>query len=291
MKNKILTLEEAQEEFWALVDSTFAKSKKAEENYGSDNHKVWELVTNNLYALWIIYVHPAILKSAQRLGIFSKEIPAVIILNKKLEDASGFRIFCCDGVLDFRILAYAYSQGYFPTTLFIRSLNQLLYIETPDMVHERVGHIVALSIKPYANVAKQFGEISLHYLNNEECVKALDKIHWWGIEFPLVWHEGKIKVVGPGILSSPGELVHSVTASNHPDTNEEIKRVTVTNENAFKVLMDIVLGPKHNIHIYQSKYLVFESFEVFEHALTKTLVLVMEEIKREKIVVPYDEQN
>lgn len=282
-------LSEVQDAFWELVDKSEAAAEKAEANYSAEQHKVWDLVANNLHSLWFLFVHPALLKAGEKMGMFSGNIPTVKSLDKILSAASGFHVYVCDGVLDFAVLAYGYSMGYFPTTLFIRTMAQLDYIETPDMVHERFGHLVALFLKAYANAVKQFGKIALNYLDHEECVKALDKIHWWGVEFPLVWHEGQIKVVGPGILSSPGEITHAVKASRHLDTGEQIQRITVTNENAFEVLMDIVKGPKHNIHIFQSKYLVFENFEVFEHTLTKTVVLVMQEIKKEGVVVPYDD--
>lgn len=289
MNSEKKSLSEVQDIFWKLVDKSEVEAKKAEANYSAEQHKVWDLVVKNLSPLWVLYTHPVLIKAAEKMGIFSGKIPTFASIDQMLKAASGFRVYVCDGVLDFTVLSYGYSMGYFPTTLFIRTMEHLKYIETPDMIHERVGHLVALSLRGYANAVKQFGKIALDYLGHGECIKALDKIHWWGVEFPLVWYEGKIKVVGPGILSSPGEMVHSITAKVHPDTGEKIQRITITNKNAFTVLMDIVRGPKHNIHVFQTKYLVFESFEVFEHTLTKTVVLVMQEIKQEGIVIPYED--
>ena len=58
-------LSEVQDAFWELVDKSEAAAEKAEANYSAEQHKVWDLVANNLHSLWFLFVHTALLKAGE----------------------------------------------------------------------------------------------------------------------------------------------------------------------------------------------------------------------------------
>ncbi len=71
----------------------------------------------------------------------------------------------------------------------------------------------------------------------------ISRLWWFTTEFGLIREEGKLKLLGAGLLSSPGELAHALRPET-PRYDFDIRRVCQTP------------GAKYNIHDF---YYVVES--------------------------------
>jgi phenylalanine-4-hydroxylase len=75
---------------------------------------------------------------------------------------------------------------------------------------------------------------------------ALSRCFWFTIEFGLIRQENGLKAYGSGLLSSAGEIVHSIESS-------EVQR--------FPLQLEWVINQGFEIDHYQPLLFVIESFE------------------------------
>ena len=87
-----------------------------------------------------------------------------------------------------------------------------MYTPEPDIIHEFLGHAATFANKDFTEFSQEIGLASLGV--NDEEIQKLATIYWYTIEFGLCKQNNEIKIYGGGILSSPSEIMHSVTPSN-----------------------------------------------------------------------------
>jgi len=117
----------------------------------------------------------------------------------------------------------------FPTTITIRDGASLDYLPEPDIFHDITGHVPMHTDRAFADTLVRFGdcaytaaEIVAGITDEREKVRritsifrAMARFFWFSIEFGLMKPAGgRTKVYGSGLLSSYGEIAHSIESSN-----------------------------------------------------------------------------
>ncbi len=105
----------------------------------------------------------------------------------------------------------------FPVTDYIRRPHELDFTPLPDLFHEYFGHLAFFTDQQFADVARHYGEVYLR-ARTEEQQLAISRLWWYSVEFGFVRENGELKVLGAGLLSSPGELMHALQPAmpKHP---------------------------------------------------------------------------
>jgi phenylalanine-4-hydroxylase len=184
-------------------------------------------------------------------------IPRFEDINAKLLPATGWQLVGVPGLIPevpfFTLLA----NRKFPVTDWIRTPAEMDYVVEPDIFHDLFGHVPLLFDRAYADHIAAYGQGALkaHALeqNDPSCkaaVEHLSRLYWYTIEFGLQREETQVRAYGAGILSSPGELPHSVQ-SPQPE------RLPLTNTQELLRCM----ASRYKIDTYQSQYFVIENFE------------------------------
>ncbi len=247
------------------------------ENYTETSHETWKYVKGRLDEIWIGRVHPAIIHGYESLN-FTDTIPDGTNLSDALERASGFRFYFSDHILPDSVLYEGYAERFFPTTTFIRNWEQRDYIVEPDLVHENRGHGSALANRAYADVCQKLGVIVRAFRYDPLIMEIMHHIHWFLVEFPLVQYKGENMIVGPGILSSPGECINSLE-------NKNVRRHIIAREN-FGEVLDHIVGTPVVIDVFQNDLWVFKNFEDFSDILTRFLPVYLKD-KTGVLPMPY----
>ncbi len=140
----------------------------------------------------------------------------------------------------FRLLA----QRKFSASTWVRKMDQLDYLEEPDMFHDVFGHTPLLAEPKFAQFMKDFGDLGVEFIDDEEVVIQLQRLYWFTIEFGLIYENGR-KVYGAGICSSFGETTHSLS------------------ENVEVVSFDLerVINTEFKTDVVQTLYFELESFD------------------------------
>ena len=142
--------------------------------------------------------------------LHGEAIPEYSQLDAALKTATGWSIFVVPGLISVQDFFKLLSQRQFSASTWIRKPESLDYIEEPDMFHDVFGHIPMLMDPAYADFMQRFGEIGVNLGDDKEAILGLQRLYWFTIEFGLMKEKGASKIYGAGIISSFGEVNHSL---------------------------------------------------------------------------------
>jgi phenylalanine-4-hydroxylase len=172
-------------------------------------------------------------------------VPDVEGLNAILEPRTGWRTVAVPGLVPDDIFFSTLSERVFPVGNFIRTREQLDYLEAPDCFHDMFGHIPLLAHHDYAEMTRHIGELGLAAIAAGEGDRAA-RLYWHSVEFGLAKEHGELKILGAGLASSFGESHFSLESG-------EVERLP------FSVARAVHTPYRHDT--FQPCYLVSASME------------------------------
>ena len=97
----------------------------------------------------------------------------------------------------------------FPAATFIRTREELNYLQEPDIFHELFGHTPLLTNKYFGDFTQKYGELGLAASKEDRVYLA--RMYWFTVEFGLMQKPGEgLSIYGGGILSSIGETEYAL---------------------------------------------------------------------------------
>lgn len=188
------------------------------------------------------------IEAVKQLGSPSK-IPRFDVLSDKLQRATGWRIVAVPGLIPEEAFFSLLSQRRFPVTGWIRKPDEFDYVVEPDVFHDLFGHVPLLFNPMFADYMQAYGAGGLKATRLESC-EYLARLYWYTVEFGLIDTPSGLRAYGAGILSSAGELRHSVTSPAPQRLGFDLERIMRT---------------RYKIDSYQMSYFVIDSFaQLFE---------------------------
>src|SRR3954469_238879 len=215
------------------------------ESFTAEDHAVWDLLFARQVELLGTRVVSPFLDGIDLLRLSHPGVPDVEGLNAILEPRTGWRTVAVPGLVPDDVFFAMLSEQVFPVGNFIRTREQLDYLEAPDCFHDLFGHIPMLAHHDYAEMTRHIGELGLAAIAAGEGERA-SRIYWHSVEFGLAREHGELKILGAGLASSFGEAHFSLES----DTVERLP---------FSV-GKAVHTPYRN-DVFQPRYLVSESLE------------------------------
>ena len=215
------------------------------DSFTAEDHAVWDLLFARQIELLGSRVVSAFFDGIDLLKLSHPGIPDVEGLNAVLEPRTGWRTFAVPGLVPDEIFFAMLSERVFPVGNFIRTRDQLDYLEAPDCFHDMFGHIPMLAHHDYAEMARHIGELGTAAIRAGEGHRAA-RLYWHSVEFGLAREQGELKILGAGLASSFGESHFSLESG-------EVERLPFSIERA------IHTPYKHDA--FQPRYLVSESLE------------------------------
>jgi phenylalanine-4-hydroxylase len=229
------------------------------ESFTEDDHAVWDLLFARQVELLGSRVVSAFLDGIDLLKLSHPGVPDVEGLNAILEPRTGWRTVAVPGLVPDEIFFAMLSERIFPVGNFIRTCDQLDYLEAPDCFHDMFGHIPMLAHHDYAEMTRHIGELGSAAIAADQGHKAA-RLYWHSVEFGLAKEHGELKILGAGLASSFGEAHFSLES-------DEVGRLRFSVERAVNTPY------KHDA--FQPRYLVSESLE---QTVDEVLALTPEEM-------------
>lgn len=196
--------------------------------YSEENHDAWRALYQRMEPRWAQYANKHFLKGIENLCLDPNRVPKLDDVNQFLNPLTGFRAKAVSGYVPAYLFFDCLRNREFPTTITIRRSDKLDYLPEPDIFHDIAGHVPMHTDKAFADTLVRFGELArlaaeigagikneeekLHRL--ESIIKAMARFFWFTIEFGLMKDQGGLKVYGSGLLSSFGEIQHSIESPN-----------------------------------------------------------------------------
>jgi phenylalanine-4-hydroxylase len=230
------------------------------ELYSDANHEAWRKLYARMHDRWLKYANRRFLQGLETLCLTPDRVPLLDDVNKFLAPRTGFRAKPVSGYVPAFMFFDCLRRREFPTTITIRDGATLDYLPEPDIFHDIAGHVPMHTDRAFADTLVRFGEVAHTAVERVQKIrdkdeqvrrttsvmKAMARFFWFTIEFGLMREDGKIKAYGSGLLSSYGELAHSVDSP-------EVQR--------HPVQLEWVINQYFEIDHYQPLLFVVDSFD------------------------------
>jgi phenylalanine-4-hydroxylase len=215
------------------------------ESFTQEDHTVWDLLFARQVELLGSRIVSPFLDGIDLLRLSHPGVPDVEGLNAILTPRTGWRVVAVPGLVPDEAFFSMLSERVFPVGNFIRTRDQLDYLEAPDCFHDMFGHIPMLAHHDFAEMAQHIGGLGLAAIAAGQGDKVA-RIYWHSVEFGLTREGGELKILGAGLASSFGEAHFSLES-------DEVERLPFSVERA------VHTPYKHDA--FQPRYLISGSLE------------------------------
>ncbi|MGN6566533.1 MAG: phenylalanine 4-monooxygenase [Flavipsychrobacter sp.] len=243
--------------------------------YTPEDLEVWQLLFERQMALLKQYASPLYLDCVQQVGFHANEIPHFGKTNEALGKLSGWQLYVVPELVPQKEFFELLAKKIFPATCWLRSMQELDYIEEPDMFHDVFGHVPLLANKAYADFMEEFGKLALKWIDQPNAIALLGRIYWFTIEFGLLNNSDGLHVYGAGILSSVEET-KSAVGDGSMKQGFDIAQMLVTD---------------YRTDVVQGNYFTIESFEELYAGLNDIEAYLYEYINGNKVEKEYMRQQ
>ncbi len=246
-------IEQAQQEGRLYIHQPY-------ELYSAANHDAWRRLFSRMENRWRRYANSRFLQGIDSLCLDPNQVPKLEDVNRFLSPLTGFKAKAVSGYIPSFLFFNSLRNREFPTTITIRDGATLDYLPEPDIFHDIAGHVPMHTDRAFADTLVRFGdcahtaaEIVAGIPDEKEKIrrvtsifKALARFFWFTIEFGLMRGEGGLKVYGSGLLSSYGEIAHSIDSP-------EVQR--------YPIQLEWVINQYFEIDHYQPLLFIVDSFD------------------------------
>jgi phenylalanine-4-hydroxylase len=205
------------------------------------------------------------ISAVQQLGT-PELIPRFDDISERLMKATGWQIVGVPGLIPEEAFFALLAERRFPVTDWIRTPAEFDYVVEPDIFHDLFGHVPLLFNPVFADYMQAYGAGGLKASRLDAC-ELLARLYWYTVEFGLIHTPQGLRAYGAGILSSAGELRHSVTSPEPERVGFDLQRL---------------MRSRYRIDTFQASYFVIDSFQQLFEATAPDFTPVYREV-RERI--------
>ncbi len=250
---KAAFIEQAQEEGRLYIHQPY-------ELYSEANHEAWRRLFSRMEERWRRYANPRFIQGIDSLCLDPARMPRLEDVNRFLSPLTGFKAKPVSGYIPSFLFFDCLRNREFPTTITIRDGATLDYLPEPDIFHDIAGHVPMHTDRAFADTLVRFGdcahtaaEIVAGIKDEKEKIrrvtnifKAMARFFWFTIEFGLMRQGKELRVYGSGLLSSYGEIAHSIDS---PDVQR------------YPMQLEWVINQYFEIDRYQPLLFIVDSFD------------------------------
>ncbi|WMN12846.1 phenylalanine 4-monooxygenase [Marivirga salinae] len=240
------------------------------ENYTAEDQDVWGILFRRQFENIKKVATKEFVDGIDKIHFTEKAIPNFVETNKHLKELTGWQVAAVPGIVDDDKFFELLSNRIFPATTWLRTREQLDYLEEPDMFHDVFGHIPLLANQPFVDFLQGLAKIGLKHLDNDWAIHLLSRIYWFTIEFGLIREEGDLRIYGAGIISSPGETKFSI--SDEPEH--------------FDYNVEAIIDSSYRKDKFQTKYFIIDDYEQLYSSLPHIEKVIEDRLQKEPISIP-----
>ncbi len=235
----------------ASADWTIAQNWDA---FTAADHALWDRLFARQSSMLPGRAATAFMNGLDILKLSQSGIPDYRELNARLMAATGWQVVAVPGLIPDDVFFDHLANRRFPAGNFIRSADQIDYLEEPDVFHDVFGHVPMLADPVFADYMVAYGKGGLR----SKGLGALDhlaRLYWYTVEFGLIAEAGALRIYGAGIVSSYSESIFALEDASPNRIGFDLMRVMRT---------------PYRIDDFQQNYFVIQSLEQLLHTTLST---------------------
>jgi phenylalanine-4-hydroxylase len=200
--------------------------------------------------------------AVQQLGA-PERIPRFDAVSERLMKATGWQVVGVPGLIPEEAFFALLAARKFPVTDWIRRPEEFDYVVEPDVFHDLFGHVPLLFNPVFADYMQAYGAGGMK-ASRLDAAELLARLYWYTVEFGLISTPQGLRAYGAGILSSAGELRHSLTSPQPERVAFDLKRL---------------MRSRYTIDSYQASYFVIDGFDQLFGATAPDFTPVYAEVR------------
>ncbi len=220
--------------------------------YTAAEHALWDTLFARQVAMLATRAAPAFLEGVDVLRMSKPGIPDFEELSGRLREKTGWSVVAVRGLIPDEVFFESLANRQFVAGRFIRTPEQIDYLQEPDVFHDVFGHVPLLVNPVFADYMQAYGRGGLR-AQGYGSIHRLARLYWHTVEFGLIRDGAGLKLYGAGIVSSAGE-----------------SRFALDSDSPHRLAFDLerIMRTKYRIDDFQQNYFVIDSFD---QLLEKTL--------------------
>jgi phenylalanine-4-hydroxylase len=243
-------------------------SKTPDENgyiaYSEDEDQIWSELYSRQIDMLPGRACSAFLNNLEALGLPRNRVPQLPEVSTVLREHTGWEVAPVPALIPFTEFFNLLANKRFPAATFIRTREEMEYLQEPDIFHEIFGHTPLLLDKGFAAFSHAYGKAGVAARKEDHAMLA--RLYWFTVEFGLIHRPGKeLRAYGAGLCSSIGEVKYAL------DSPVPIRK-------RFDPV-DVLRTP-YRIDIFQPIYFVIESSEELYQLAQMDLLAMIEEARK-----------
>ena len=214
-------------------------------NYSAQEHAVWKTLYERQSKLLPGRACDEFVQGMHAPQIDANSIPDFRRLSDVLITRTGWQVVAVPGLVPDEVFFDHLANRRFPAGQFIRTPDQLDYLEEPDVFHDVFGHVPMLMNPVIADYIQAYGVGGLR-AQKLGVLAQLARVYWYTVEFGLVEQEDGLRIYGSGIVSSFAETRFALEDPSPNRLRFDLERVMRT---------------RYRIDDFQETYFVIRSLD------------------------------
>lgn len=231
-------------------------------HYTDEEHQIWHELITKQYEILPGRACDEYLEALERMNFPEDRVPQCDEISDVLRKHTGWEVAPVPALINFDRFFSLLANKQFPAATFIRTREEMEYLQEPDIFHEIFGHTPLLTDQRFADFTHAYGLAG--YNASKEDRKYLAALYWFTVEFGLMNTPKGLRTYGAGVVSSIGETKYSVESDipeRKPFDPVECMRTP------------------YRIDIYQTTYFVIDSLDDLFDVAKMDLMELVEEAK------------
>jgi phenylalanine-4-hydroxylase len=195
--------------------------------YTPDEHATWDTLYGRQLELLPGRACPPFLKGLEALSLHQGGVPEFARINEELRRLTGWTVVAVPGLVPDEVFFEHLANRRFPAGRFIRSVDQLDYLQEPDVFHDVFGHVPMLTDPVFADYMQAYGEGGLR-AEGLGRLENLARLYWYTVEFGLLETAEGLRIYGAGIVSSHAESIFALDDLSPNRLGFDLERVMRT---------------------------------------------------------------
>ncbi|MDP1027396.1 phenylalanine 4-monooxygenase [Sphingomonas sp. KR1UV-12] len=215
------------------------------DRYTAEEHATWDTLFARQAQLLPGRASNAWLKGLDVLKLDRPGIPDFRALSDRLMALTGWQVVAVPGLVPDDVFFDHMANRRFVAGNFIRTPEQLDYLQEPDVFHDVFGHVPMLADPVFADYLAAYGRGGQRALGLG-ALKYLSRLYWYTVEFGLIAEPEGLRIYGAGIVSSFSE-----------------SRFALEDPSPDRIMLDLarVMRTEYRIDDFQQNYFVVPSFD------------------------------